>query len=217
MKRGLAVFTVGFAAIALVAWRYLQQPAPTYLVAQVDQTFEEVAKHSTFPVWEKSNRPSEYPGDLKAGVTWIREPSVIVRLDDEGSGFDLPPAKFGAITYMDNRVQSIIVTPLLKTLTFDDMVAVLQNLQETFKAKGWVPWNGSHSQWFDLSPEGRQKLLDDMYATQLGRVIDLRVPKKNLGMYLSFHCEDDCEDRPHSRWLINVEIGKKEMYDWNGK
>ena len=211
MKRGLGVLAAGISVLYIGAWWHARPPAPTYLVAQIDQTFEEVVKNSTFPVWEKSNRPSEYPGDLKAGATWVYEPSVIFKLDDATSGFSLPPTTFGAITYMDNRVQSIVTSPMLKALPFDDTLAELQTLQDMFKAKGWVPWKGNNSQWIDLSPRGRQKL-----QHWLSKMIILRVPKKNLEMFLSVHCEDDCDDLPHSVWLINVEIGKKELYNWNG-
>jgi hypothetical protein len=217
MKRGLAVLAAGIAVSCLGIWWYTRPPAPTYLVAQIDQTFEEVVKNSTYPVWERSNRPAEYPGALKAGATWVDHPSVIFKLDDATNGFSLPPTKFGAITYMDNRVQSIVTSPMLKALPYDDTLTLLQALQDMFKAKGWVPWDGDNSQWFDLSPRGRQKLQDDMYETQPGRMISLRVPKKNLEMFLSVHCENDCDDRPHSRWLINVEIGKKALYNWNGE
>jgi hypothetical protein len=212
MRRGLVVLATGIAVLCLGVRWYARPPAPTYLVAKPGQTFEEVVKNSTFPVWEKSNRPSEYPGDLKAGATWVHEPSVIFKLDDAASGFSLPPTTFGAVTYMDNRVQSIVTSPMLKALPFDDTLTVLQALQNMFKAKGWVPWEGDNSQWFDLSPRGRQKLRDES-----GDTISLRVPKKNLEMFFSVYCELDCDDRPHSRWLINVEIGKKELYDWNGE
>ena len=211
MKRGLAVLATGISVLCLGAWWYNRPPAPTYLVAKPGQTFEEVVKNSTFPVWEKSNRPSEYPGDLKAGATWVYEPAVIFKLDDAEAGFSLPPTKFGAITYTDNRVQCIVTSPMLKALPFDDTLTVLQALQDMFKAKGWVPYEGDHSQWFDLSPRGRQKLQDD-----LSEMNSFRVPKKNLEMFFTLHCELDCDDRPRSRWLINVEIGKKELYNWNG-
>jgi hypothetical protein len=211
MKRGLAVLAVGIAVSCLGTWWYARPPVPTYLVFQVDQTFEEVVKNSTYMVWERSNRPSEDPGTTQAGTTWVDHPSVIFKLDDAVNGFSLPPTTFGAITYTDNRVQTIVTSPMLKALPFDDTLEVLQELQEMFKAKGWVPWEGNHSQWFDLSPRGRQKLQDE-----LSKLIILRVPKKNLEMFFSVYCHADCDDRPHSRWLINVEIGKKALYNWNG-
>jgi hypothetical protein len=212
MKRGLAVLAAGIAVSCLGTWWYARPPAPTYLVFQLDQTFEEVVKNSTYTVWERSNRPAEYPGTLKAGATWVDHPSVIFKLDDAANGFSRPPTTFGSISYMDNRVLTIETTPMLKALPYDDTLEVLQALQDMFKAKGWVPWDGDNSQWFDLSPRGRQKLQDE-----LSSMISLRVPKKNLEMFLSVYCHKNCDDRPHSRWLINVEIGKKELYHWNGE
>ena len=212
MKRGLVVLAAGSVALCVGTWWYARPAVPTYLVALPGQTFEEVVKNSTFPVWEKSTRPSEDPGTTKAGATWVYEPSVIFKLDDAANGFSLPPTTFGAITYMDNRVQSIVTSPMLKALPFDDTLTVLQALQDMFKAKGWVPWEGNNSRWFDLSPQGRQKLLDERSKLNI-----LRVPKKNLEMFFSVYCELDCDDLPHSRWLINVEIGKKALYDWNGE
>lgn len=212
MKRRLAVLAAGIAVLCVGAWWYARPPAPTCLVALPGQTFEEVVKNSTFPVWEKSTRPSEDPGTTKAGATWVYEPSVIFKLDDATSGFALPPTTFGAVTYMDNRVQTIVTSPMLKALRFDDTLTELKTLQDMFKAKGWVPWEGNNSTWIDLSPRGRQKL-----QKELSKLIILRVPKKNLEMFLSVYCELDCDDLPHARWLINVEIGKKALYDWNGE
>jgi hypothetical protein len=101
---------------------------------------------------------------------------------------------------------------MLKALPFDDTLTVLQALQDMFKSKGWVPYEGDHSQWFDLSPRGRQKLL-----AELSEMNSFQVPRKNLEMFFSVYCELDCDDRPHSRWLINVEVGKKVLYNRNGE
>ena len=109
------------------------------------RTFEEVVKDSTFPVLEKSNVPDPETG---RGGTWVTEPAVIIRLNDSQHGFTLPPTKFAALSFQRNVASTLASSPMLDTLSFDEAVAVLGNLQTQFKAGGWKPWANDDSTWF---------------------------------------------------------------------
>ena len=218
VKRGFAfVVVVGIAAQGLGIWRSARLPEPTSLVVQLDQTFEEVVKNSTYPVLKRSNLPSEDPAANGTGFTWVDHPSVIIQYSDPENGFALPPTKFASVMFMGNRVESIATSPMIEALPYDAAVEVLRDLQKEFKTKGWVPWAGDGSDWFDLSPQGKKKLLDDMLQSQLSRSITLGVPRKNLDMIFRLKCVETCEDSPRSLWLIDVGIGHKSLYDWSGE
>ena len=52
---------------------------------------------------------------------------------------------------------------MLDPLPFDEAVAILENLQNQFKAGGWEPWENDDSTWFDLTPEGKKRLYARMF------------------------------------------------------
>jgi hypothetical protein len=124
--------------IAVGVWWYCRMPEPTILSFRVGQTFEEVVKNSSFPVLDRANIPTH--AYIQAGETFATEPAVILRFDDPKHGFTLPPTKFALVGYMHNKVDTVATTPMLDKLPFDEAVAVLENLQNQFKAGGWEPW-----------------------------------------------------------------------------
>lgn len=215
-RRDIVVFALA-AVATLAGWRYFKEPAPTLLVVRIGNTFEEVVKHSTYPVMEESNLPAEDPGGNGFGVTWVGKPSVVIKYDDPVNGFILPPTKFAGIPYSRNRVDSIETSPMLTALPFDDTADVLGQLQAQFRSKGWVPWSGDNSRWFDLSAAGRKQLNSDTlrYGSS---TITLVVPKKNLEMMLRIKCFNYCDGGWRSpQFLIDVGIGRKSLFNWDGE
>ncbi|UGQ47628.1 hypothetical protein [Massilia endophytica] len=167
--------------------------------------------------------PSQDPGDTKFGVIWVDKPSVIIKYDDPANGFVLPPTTFAGVPFMHNRVQIIQTSPMLKALSYDEAVEVLGSLQGQFKARGWEPWTvkgrESKSDWFDLSVSGKKQLYDEMYRTSGSRTISIGVPKKNLEVLLRIHCAIHCDDenKAGAKFLVDVEVGHKALYDWDGR
>jgi len=198
---------VGFLAVVLVgavSWWWNRPPEPTTLVFALGQRFEDVAKNSSYPVMMRSNRPGDDPGGLGCGVTWVTEPAVIIRFSDPKHGFTLP-TKFAALGYDKHVAVSLSTSPMLEKLTFDEAVAVLENLQNQFKAGGWEPWANNDSSWFDLSPEGKKRLyarmFEDGYYMQ---TTTLRIPKL-YGMIFRLKCDEGCWTRePPYRFLIDI-------------
>ncbi|MFC4930333.1 hypothetical protein [Massilia sp. GCM10023247] len=129
-----------FAGLVLAAvWWHSRTPEPTVLAFRLGQTFAQVARDSTYPVMERSNKPAEDPGDHKFGAVRVSEPAVIIRFTDPKHGFTLPPTKFAALTFSENQAVSLSTSPMLDPLPFDEAVAILENLQNQFKAGGWEP------------------------------------------------------------------------------
>jgi hypothetical protein len=202
------VFVVAVSVFAVGVWQHSPAPAasPTILSFRVGQSFEEVVKASTYPVVQRSILPSE-TADL-AGDTFVTEPAVILCFNDPQHGFALPPTKFAMVGYTHNVVATVSTSPMLDKLSFDQAVAILENLQNQFKAGGWEPWTVDGSAWFDLTPEGKKRLYQRMFEPGYSQSAELRIPKK-YEMTFRLKCTDGCwpgEQAPY-QFLIDIGVG----------
>jgi hypothetical protein len=181
-------------------WHLYRIPEPTVLSFRIGQAFEDVVKNSTYAVMEHAYDVNH------SGGTFVTEPAVIVCFDDPEHGFTLPPTKFAALSYDQGRVDDVATSPMLEKLPFDKAVVVLENLQNQFKAGGWVPWEVDGSVWFDLSPEGKKRLYARMFEPGYKQTVILTVPKK-YGMTFRLWCAEGCPTRePPYRFLIDVGV-----------
>jgi hypothetical protein len=193
--------------IAAVILRYPRTPEPTILAFRLGQTFEQVVRNSTYPALERSNRPADDPGGGKFGAIWVTEPSVIIRFTDPKHGFTLPPTKFAGLAFSENQAISLATSPMLNPLPFDEAIAILENLQNQFKAGGWQPWEKDDSVWFDLTPEGKQRLHARMFESGYSQEATLRIPKL-YGMIFRLKCSEGCWTKePPYLFLIDIGLG----------
>jgi hypothetical protein len=206
MKTRYRTIGVLATAIAIAAWWHNRTPEPTILSFRVGQSFEEVATASTYPVMARSNLPADDPSGSKSGATWVTEPAVIIRFADPKHGFTLPPTNFASLGFDDNVASTLATSPMLKKVSFDEAVAVLENLQNQFKAGGWEPWEGDDSTWFDLSPEGKKRLYERMFEPGYSQSAELRVPKK-YSITFRIKCAEGCWTRePPYKFLIDIGV-----------
>ena len=187
-----------------LSW-YYRTPEPTLLSFRIGQTFEDVVKSSTYPVMERSNRPADDPSDGQHGATWVTEPAVTIRFNDPKHGFTLPPTKFAALGFDHNVATTLATSPMLDKLSFDRAAAVLENLQNQFKAGGWEPYEVHQSKWFDLTPAGKKRLHAAMFKPPFFQQQTLRVPKK-YAMTFRFLCAEGCWTR-EPPYLFLIDIG----------
>jgi hypothetical protein len=207
MKRRLRVAAILASITAAIVWWYSRPPEPTVLAFRLGQSFEQVVRNSSYPALERSNRPADDPGYHKFGAIWVTEPAVIIRFTDPKHGFTLPPTKFAALTFSENRAVTLATSPMLAPLPFDEAVAILENLQNQFKASGWVPWARNDSTWFDLTPEGKKRLHARMFGPGYMESTDLRAPKM-YGMVFRLKCTEGCWTRePPYLFLIDIGVG----------
>ena len=102
---------------------------------------------------------------------------------------------------------------MLNKLPFDEAVAILENLQNQFKAGGWEPWEVDDSTWFDFTPDGKKRLYARMFEPGYMETQSLRVPKK-YGMTFRLWCAEGCMTRePPYLFLIDVGVGS-DVYGW---
>ncbi|MET0964203.1 MAG: hypothetical protein ABWY05_15510 [Noviherbaspirillum sp.] len=210
----LLALAVAVPVLGIAVWqdsRSSAPAAPTVLSFRIGQNFEEVARDSTYPVKERSNIPTH--AYLQSGETFVTEPAVILHFNDSKHRFTLPPTKFAMLGYMHNKVATVATSPMVEKLPFDKTVAVLEDLQNQFKAGGWVPWPGDDSQWFDLTPEGKKKLFARMRQSGRAESQTLRVIGK-YSMIFRLWCADGCATgEPPYLFLIDVGVGD-DFYEW---
>jgi len=207
MKRRYRVAAI-LAVLTTAIWWHSRQPEPTVLAFRLGQTFEQVVRDSSYPALEHSNRPADDWDGNKFGAIWVTEPAVIIRFTDQKHGFTLPPTKFAALTFSENQAVSLATSPMLDALPFDEAVAILENLQNQFKAGGWEPWAVDDSTWFDLTPEGKKRLYARMFEGGNMESASLRVPKM-YGMTFRLKCSEGCWTRePPYLFLIDIGVGR---------
>ena len=194
----------------IIAWAYLRQPTTnpttTLLSLRVGQPFSEVVGESTHPLVVGPGNPEKWADGN--GWTYVDKPAVVIKFNDPRHGFILPPTKFAAIGYEHGKVATISTSPMLRKLPFDQAVAVLENLQNQFRAGGWEPWKDDGSVWFDLTPEGRKRLYSRMFEPGFSQESTLRVPNK-YGMTFRLKCAEGCWARK-SPYLFLIDVGISE-------
>lgn len=190
---------------ALITAYLMIPPKPTILVARVGMTYDEVVKRPSYPARAHGMSPT---GDTGFATIDVSEPAVIILYDHPQHGFVLPPTKFAALTFGHSALETISTSPMLEARRFPETVELLAQLQERFRAGGWVPWPRNQSVWFDLSPAGRKALHAElMRYSQAGQW--LFVPHRQVGVIFRIKCVDDCDDEDDALFLIDVGLGRQ--------
>jgi len=203
---------VALSGIALTV-HLMIPPEPTVLVVDIDMSYDEVVKRSSYPARAHGMAPT---ADTGFATIDVREPAVIIKFVDPRHGFELPPTTFAALTFGKSVLETISMSPMLKARRFPEAVEILEQVQARFQARGWVPWVGNQNGWYDLSPEGRKILHAElMRYSQSDQFLD--VPKRNLRSLLRIKCVENCDDPDDALYLVDVGIGKKSWYAWDGQ
>ena len=90
---------------------------------------------------------------------WFRMPKTdaSLRFIDAQYGFITPLARFFAITFNKGKVGSIRMSPQIEPLLLDDALKVVLDLQDQWRAGGWLPMRRISSPPFADTPEWRQR------------------------------------------------------------
>ncbi len=203
-----------FLMLATVSWKSRSSPRPvipTVINLNIGMPYADVIKSSSYPISKHTANYRDVPLDV--GASFVDHPAVVIHFTDPQHGFTLPPTKFAAIGYDDNRVATVSTSPMLEKLPFDEAVALLENLQNQFKRGGWSPWEGNESEWFDLTPTGKKQLYARMFEAGYGQMTDLRIPGK-YSMIFRLQCERGCWTR-EPPYLFLVDIGvSDDLHAW---
>ncbi|WP_223464712.1 hypothetical protein [Pseudomonas sp. GL-RE-26] len=111
--------------------------------------------------WEDMRRRSSAVIDPAIpGHYWGRMPKSDARLRfaDPQYGFVTPLARFFSVSFDDERVSNVRMSPQVEPLLLDDTLKVVLNLQEQWRNAGWVPIRAKDFPSFADTPQWRAQL-----------------------------------------------------------
>ena len=113
--------------------------------------------------WEDMRRRSSAAIDPAIpGHYWGRQAKSDARLRfaDPQYGFVTPLARFFTVSFDDERVSSVRMSPQIEPLLLDDTLKVVLDLQEQWRNAGWVPIRVNDFPPFADMPHWRAQLRD---------------------------------------------------------
>jgi len=96
------------------------------------------------------------------GHYWGRMPKSDARLRfaDPQYGFVTPLARFFSVSFDDERVSNVRMSPQVEPLLLDDTLKVVLDLQDQLRAAGWTPIRIEEDPPFADTPQWRARLRD---------------------------------------------------------
>ena len=171
----------------------------------VGKPYEDVLRDSTFPVKSKTVIRQTLPPEEDS--TWITSPAI-VKFDDPQHGFTLPPTKLVAVGYSEGKVTTVTTSPMLETLSFDQLTPLLNHLQEELKKSGWVPRDHDRNRWLKADNKLEKDALQNLLFDQAETVM-LLIPHKYM-LALIVKCYARCAERDPTtaKYLIDISVGE---------
>jgi hypothetical protein len=195
--------------LLVVAIRQLQQPLwdDPAIALEIGGTYEEMRKNSTAPF-----------SPLIRGHVWGGIPKTDARLRfiDPQYGFDTPLARFFTITFNDNVIEDVLMSPQIEPLLIDDALKVVIDLQDQLFAKGWVAKGLRNNPTIVDTPEWRAYLQKGILHGQSNwQASDKYQVTLSLGRF------EDYRNPTEERYLITLALAKpwtpfdeiEDMYD----
>jgi hypothetical protein len=90
----------------------------------------------------------------------IPESDARLRFADPQYGFVTPLARFFSVSFDDERVSNVRMSPQIEPLLLDDTLKVVLDLQEQWRKAGWVPIRAKDFPSFADTPQWRAQLRD---------------------------------------------------------
>ena len=184
------------AALALAALR---------LCAQVQSVEPEIALVIGEPYEDMRQRSSSAIAPAIPGHAWYNTPKSDARLRfiDPQYGFVTPPARFFTVSFNDERVDGVRMSPQIEPLLLDDALKIVLDLQAQWRKHGWKPVSEKDDPPFADTPEWRTQLRD----VNRGGTTYWQAGKKYQAMLVMGRFKDD--KRPNEeRYLITLALAK---------
>jgi hypothetical protein len=105
-------------------------------------------------------RSSASIGPAIPGHSWFNVPKSDARLRfvDPQYGFVTPLARFFTVSFTDEKVRSVRMSPQIEPLLLDDTLKVVLDLQDQCRKAGWVPIRANEFPSFADTPQWRDRL-----------------------------------------------------------
>ncbi|MHC8315019.1 hypothetical protein [Pseudomonas sp. LB3P31] len=139
------------------------------------------------------------------GRSWFMTPKSDARLRfaDPQHEFVTPLARFFVVTFTDELVRSVRMSPQVEPLLLDDTLKIVLDLQAQWRRSGWIPVGGDRSPSFADTPHWRSQLRD----ANKGGVAYWRAGDKYQIMLVVNRFKD--KKRPtEERYLMTLEVAK---------
>ncbi|WP_460057070.1 hypothetical protein [Pseudomonas sp. S2_D06] len=139
----------GAVLLTLAAIEVLSDEAEIALM--IGEPWEDMRQRSTATI-----------GPAIPGHYWFDIPSTDARLRfiDPQYGFVTPLARFLSVSFDDERVGNVRMSPQIEPLLLDDTLKVVLDLQDQLRAAGWTPIRIEEDPPFADTPEWRARLRD---------------------------------------------------------
>ncbi|MCK6190388.1 hypothetical protein [Pseudomonas sp. EYE_354] len=141
---------LGLVAAALLVWGTVRLFADEPEIALIPgESWEDMRQRSSAMI------DPAIPGEI-----WARLPKsdAHLRLADPQYGFVTPPARFFMISFKNERVENVSLSPQIEPLLLDDTLKVVLDLQEQWRKGGWIPIRVNYDPPFADTPEWRALL-----------------------------------------------------------
>ena len=192
-RRKVALILVVLLAVMTVRW-----------VVQAFADAPEIALIYGEPWEDMRQRSSAEINPAIPNETGFRIPKTDARLRymHPQYGFDTPLARFFTISFKDERVSSIRMSPQIEPLLLDDAMKIVLDLQDQWRRRGWELTSPKTDPAIVDTPEWRTRLRDiNKGGTTFWQADD------TYQIMLSLHRFKDDRHPDEERYLISLSIG----------
>jgi hypothetical protein len=193
-------------------WRIVSFPLLLWALVATGQTLveailddPEIALLIGEPWEDMRQRSTASIGPAIPNEYWGRYPktNARLRLVDPQYGFVTPKARFFAISFRNERVGSVRMSPQVEPLLLDDALKVFLDIQNQWRAGGWVPMRRISAPPIEDTPEWRARLRD---PNKGGRTFWQAGDKYQALFYIHRFKDDRHPDE--ERYLITLNLAK---------
>lgn len=157
---GAAILVITIIIIVIFYKQPISSTTTSEVAVAIGEPYSQMIKDSTPGVIES------HPYSLKWGYYYVNKPARLYFKDPQYS-FTTPVAAkdFFVVAYMDGNIETIRISPQLDTLSLDDAMKVILDLQEQWRKKGWILSKSTHSSAYEDTPEMREKAKNNKCPT----------------------------------------------------
>jgi hypothetical protein len=184
--------------LAVLTWAVIHSLTPLWdepeIVVEMGGTYEDLRRNSSAP----------FSPEIR-GHIWYGIPMTDARLRfvDPQFGFDTPAARFFTVDFDDNVIFGIRMSPQVEPLLIDDALKVVLNLQDQWRAKGWVAKGLQNNPTIVDTPEWRAYLRKGiLHGQSYWQAGDKYQVSLALGRF------EDYRNPTEERYLITLALAK---------
>jgi hypothetical protein len=169
------------------------------------QSEKEIALVIGEPYESMRQRSSAVIGPAISGHSWFNIPKSDARLrfTDPQYGFVTPIARFFTVSFDDELISSVRMSPQIEPLLLDDALNVVLDLQEQWRKAGWTPIRVKDFPSFADTPQWRARLRD----VNKGGTAYWRAGNQYQAILVVGRFKDD-KRLTEERYLITLGLGK---------